>query len=187
MNSNFLIWLLFALAVIACVWLLRALLRSRAANEVADPKKQLGFVSNVEFEARPLLNKGEFQVLLVLEDTVRAFGADHRVMAQTCLGEFLKPRHRHKGDDTDRAFRSINSKRADFVVVDAAGYPVVVVEYQGSGHYQGTAVLRVAVKREACSSAGVALVEVMPNFKRSELSADVRQILERAGRRRAVS
>lgn len=187
MNSNLMIWLLLALAVIACVWLLRALLKSRAANEVADPKKQLGFVSNVEFEARPLLNKSEFQVLLVLEETVRAFGAGHRVMAQTCFGEFLKPRNRRKGDDTDRAFRSINSKRADFVVVDAAGYPVVVVEYQGSGHYQGTAALRDAVKREACRSAGVALIEVMANFKRSELSADISQILVRAGRSRAVS
>ncbi len=179
-------WILLALAVVACLWLLRALFRSRAANEVADPRKQLGFVSKVEFDARPLLNRSEFQVLLVLEDAARALGAGHRVMAQTCYGEFLKLKSRERNDDTNRAYRSINSKRADFVIIDPAGYPVAVVEYQGSGHYQGTAVLRDAVKKEACRSAGVALIEVMPNFKNGDLSADIRQILNHAGGRRAV-
>lgn len=185
MNSNTLMWLLLALAVAVCVWLVRALFRSRAANEIADPKKQLGFVSKVEFEARPLLNKGEFQVLLVLEEAARVLDAGHRVMAQTCFGEFLKLKSRERDDDTNRAYRSINSKRADFVIIDAAGYPVAVVEYQGSGHYQGTAELRDAVKREACRSAGVALIEVLPNFKKGDLSAEIRQILQSAKARAA--
>jgi Protein of unknown function (DUF2726) len=185
MTANMTTWILLALAMLACLWLLLALYRSRTANEVADPKKQLGFVSKVEFEARPLLNRGEFQVLLVLEDAVRTLGAGHRVMAQTCFGEFLKLKNRERNDDSNRAYRSINSKRADFVIIDAAGYPVAVVEYQGSGHYQGPAVLRDAVKKEACRSAGVALIEVMPNFQKGDLSADIRQILAQANRRRA--
>lgn len=187
MNANMLMWLLLALALVACVWLVRALRRSRAANEVADPKKQIGFVSKVEFEARPLLNKGEFQVLLVLEDAVLALNAGHRVMAQTCFGEFLKLKSRERNEDTNRAYRSINSKRADFVIIDAAGYPVAVVEYQGSGHYQGTAELRDAVKREACRSAGVALVEVMPNFTKGDLAADIRRIVGAVARRQSAS
>ena len=177
-------WLLLALAVVVCIILLRALFRSRRANEVADPKKQLGFVSKVEFEARPLLNRSEFQVLLALEEAVRLLNAGHRVMAQTCYGEFLKLKSRERNDDTDRA---INSKRADFVIIDAAGYPVVVVEYQGSGHYQGTAELRDAVKREACRSAGVALIEVFPKFDKATLSRDLRQALQRAEGVKAVS
>lgn len=187
MNENVLMWLLLAVAVVLCLWLARALLRSRRAGEVADPKKQLGFVSKVEFEARPLLNRSEFQVLLALEEAVRALDAGHRVMAQTCYGEFLKLKSRERNDDTNRAYRSINSKRADFVIIDAAGYPVAVVEYQGSGHYQGTAELRDAVKREACRSAGVALIEVMPSFKKADLSADIRRALAGGGHRRAVS
>jgi Protein of unknown function (DUF2726) len=186
MNGNMLTWLLLALALVACAWLLRALFRTRAANEVADPKKQLGFVSKVAFETRPLLNKSEFQVLLVLEEAVRALNAGHRVMAQTCYGEFLKLQTRERNEDTNRAYRSINSKRADFVIIDGAGYPVAVVEYQGTGHYQGTAELRDAVKREACRSAGVALIEVVAVFDKKGLSAEIRQTLQR-GKRQAAS
>lgn len=60
------------------------------------------------------------------------------------------------------AFRSINSKRIDILIVDRAGWPVVAVEYQGSGHYQGTAAIRDAVKKEALLKAGVRYVEVLP-------------------------
>lgn len=186
MNGNAMMWLLLALAVAVCIILLRALFRSRRANEVADPKKQLGFVSKVEFEGRPLLNRSEFQVLLALEEAVCLLNAGHRVMAQTCYGEFLKLKSRERNDDTNRAYRSINSKRADFVIIDAAGYPIVVVEYQGSGHYQGTAELRDAVKREACRSAGVALIEVFPKFEKATLSRDVRQALQGADGARAM-
>lgn len=178
MNPDISIWMLLAVALLACVLLLRALFRARRSNEVADPKKQLGFVSKVVFEARPLLNRSEFQVLLVLEAAAKEAKSGHRVMAQTSYGEFLRLKRGERNDDADRAYRSINSKRADFVIVDAAGYPVIVVEYQGSGHYQGTAELRDAVKREALRSAGVALIEVMPDFKKGQLSADILRIFK---------
>jgi hypothetical protein len=54
----------------------------------------------------------------------------------------------------DLAFGSINSKRADVVIVDRQGFAILAVKYQGPGHYQGTARLRDAVKREAFRSAG---------------------------------
>ena len=173
-------WLLLTLAVLACVLLLRALLKSRRANEVADPIKQLGFVSEVEFVPRALVNKSEFKVLLLLEEAVRERGAGHRVMAQTCYGEFLKPKDRSAGSDTNLAYRSINSKRADFVIIDAAGFPVAVVEYQGHGHYRGTAAQRDAVKREALRSAGITLIEVMADYTPSALLSELRLQLARA-------
>jgi hypothetical protein len=148
-------------------------------NDVSDPRNQLDFVSRVEFERQPLLNKSEFQVLLVLEEVVRGLDAGHRVMAQTVLGEFLRPKRGGQAGNSDLAYRSINCKRADFVVVDSRGYAVLVVEYQGSGHYQGTAMLRDAVKREALRTAGVTLIEVMPNFRRTDIAAQVRDVLER--------
>ncbi len=151
-------------------------------NDVADPKQQLEFVSRVRFETQPLLNKSEFQVLLVLEKVTRGLDRGFRVMAQTCLGEILRPKPNTRGTESaDLAYRSINSKRADFVIVDPGGIAVLVVEYQGHGHYQGNAHLRDAVKREALRTAGVALLEVPARFDKDDVAEKVREILRRSG------
>jgi hypothetical protein len=153
---------------------------SRPGPDLADAAQQLTFVSRVAFERQPLLNKSEFQILLLLEDAVRAAGGGHRVMAQTCLGEFLRPARKQRSADSDLAYRSINSKRADFLVVDRSGLPVLVVEYHGIGHFQGNAKLRDAVKREALRSAGVGLIEVPARMDSQALTMEVRKVL-RAG------
>ncbi|RUO97552.1 DUF2726 domain-containing protein [Hyphomicrobium sp.] len=173
-------WLLGVALALFVAWLLLRRRSAQPPNGVSDPKKQLEFVSRVEFERQPLINKSEFQVLLVLEEVVRSCGRGHRVMAQTVLGEFLRPKP-GGGAEADLAYRSINSKRADFVVVDSRGYAVLVVEYQGSGHYQGTANLRDAVKREAFRTAGLTLLEVMPGFSKADVAARVRQALGASG------
>ena len=52
----------------------------------------------------------------------------------------LRPK-RQSGDyaATDPAYRSINSKRADFVIADQRGLAVLAVEYHGQAHFQGNA------------------------------------------------
>jgi hypothetical protein len=142
------------------------------------------YVSRVRFETQPLLNKGEFQVLLILEKVARDLNAGFRVMAQTSLGEILRPKPGiwETGDD-DLAYRSINSKRADFVIVDRLGIAALVVEYQGHGHYQGNAALRDAVKREALTSAGVTMLEVPARYNRDGVAGEVKRILLRHGDR----
>ena len=153
----------------------------QSAPDVTDAAQQLTFVSRVAFERQPLLNKAEFQVLLLLEAVVREMRAGHRVMAQTSLGEILRPKHHPLGlDDADLAFRSINSKRADFIIVDRRGLAVLAVEYHGQGHYQGNAMMRDAVKREAFRSAGVALIEVPARFEKETIAREVRSILTAA-------
>lgn len=165
-------------------WLFRLLRpepRRRDVPDVSDATQQLAFVSRVPFERKPLLNKGEFQVLLILEAVVRDLRAGHRVMAQTSLGEILRPSiHASAAFDCDLAYRSINSKRADFVVVDRRGLAVLAVEYHGNGHFQGNAHLRDAVKREAFRSAGVALIEVPARFQKEDVNRQVREVLAAA-------
>lgn len=146
-------------------------------RDVSDVDEQLSFVTAVEFERQPLLNKGEFRVLLVLEGVVRELRSGHRVMAQTSLGEVLRPKRTGNAVDADLAFRSINSKRSDFIVVDRRGLAVLAVEYQGGGHYQGTAVKRDAVKRAAFESAGVTFIEVPAQFDAALLTGQVRGLL----------
>lgn len=174
---------LIPVALIVAAWLCYRLLLwiripARDLNDVTDPKNQLAFVAEVAFERRPLLNRSEFPLLELLEGVVDGLQAGHRVMAQTCLGEIIKPKpDPSRREQTDLAFRSINSKRADFVIVDARGLAVVVVEYQGRGHYQGTAALRDAVKKEAFRSAGIRLVEVPACYEKADIAREIREIL----------
>jgi len=161
-------------------YLLRRWKPSRPLPDVADATQQLSFVSRVAFEKQPLLNKSEFQVLLILEGVVRELRAGHRVMAQTCLGEFLRPKRQQNYAATDLAYRSINSKRSDFIIVDQRGLAVLAVEYHGQGHFQGNAAMRDAVKREALRSAGIALIEVPAQFNRDTIAREVRNVLRPA-------
>jgi hypothetical protein len=178
---------LLAVLVVALVaaWAFRRLFtgvrrqqKTSRSPDVTDPAQQLAIVSQVKFERQPLLNKTEFQVLLLLEAVVHDLRKGHRVMAQTSLGEILRPR-RHSTDagQSDLAYRSINSKRVDFIVVDQRGLAVLGVEYQGSGHYQGTALMRDAVKREVFRSAGIPLIEIPARFEQGSVAREVRRIL----------
>jgi hypothetical protein len=113
-----------------------------------------------------------------LENTVDEIGKGHRVMAQTSMGEIIRPKPRSgTWRNRDDAFASINSKRLDFAIVDSRGYLVRAVEYQGGGHHQGKAFMRDAVKREVVRKAGVAWIEVKPGDKPSQLRDDVRRAL----------
>ena len=76
------------------------------------------FISRVDFEARRLLNKSEYCILRMLEKFSREIGGGHRVMAQTSLAEIIAPKTASGSDEArDLAFRSINSKRLDFLVI----------------------------------------------------------------------
>lgn len=135
------------------------------ATDLSDPANQLRFVAKVNFVCRPLLNREERPLLTLIDATVRGLGKGHRVMAQTSLGEVLKP-DTDSGTAQDRhmAFKSINSKRLDFAVFDEAGNLMLAVEYQGSGHYHETSFMRDAVKREALRKAGIPMIEVPESY-----------------------
>ena len=93
-----------------------------------------------------------------------------RVMAQVSLGEVLS-------SPDARAYSTINSKRVDLLIVSRRGDPIVAIEYQGHGHYQGTAAARDAVKKEALRKAGVRYIEVTPDSGTEDM---VRVILRMA-------
>lgn len=146
---------------------------------MADPKKQMDAISRVSFESIALLNKEESRLLPILEDVVKQVDSGHRVMAQTSMGEILRPK---SGSGTPpqvaAAFASINSKRLDFIVVDQSGQLACAIEYQGSGHYQGTAFMRDAVKKEVLRRADVPFVEVPAKFDPKDVTRIVYNILK---------
>lgn len=97
------------------------------------------------------------------------FNPSWQVMAQVSLGEILRSR------DAD-AYRCINSKRVDLLLVDGHCRPRHVVEYQGGAHHQGSAAARDAVKREALRRAGIGYHEVIAGHT---TPSDLRRLIER--------
>jgi hypothetical protein len=92
------------------------------------------------------------------------------VFAQTCLGEVLRCA------DAD-GHSAINSKRVDILVIDREGWPLLAIEYQGDGHYQGTAAARDAVKREALRRAGIGYLEIFPGESEDQTRRHLRDAL----------
>jgi len=150
-----------------------------SAPSPADPHAQMEAVQRSDFEKVRLLNREEARLLPVLESVVRDAAQGHRVMAQTSLGEVIRPVAQGANPDFSRqAFAAINSKRLDFAIFDREGYLVCAIEYQGTGHYHATTFLRDAVKREALRKASVHMVEVRPDFDPNRLKAEIRPFLQ---------
>lgn len=136
---------------------------------ITDAADQLRIVCEAVFDKRRILNKAETRVLQAAEAAIRAADLPWRVMAQVSLGEVLTTPDR-------RAYGTINSKRVDLLVVTRLGDPVAAIEYQGSGHYQGNAPARDAVKREALRRAGVRYIELTPEHGPDDLAAEFSRI-----------
>lgn len=106
-----------------------------------------------QFQKQQLMSRGEYSVFRTIETHLRNCGPGFRLMAQPSMGEFLQSPDKN-------AYLSVNSKRVDMLVIDTFGMPVVAIEHQGSGHHQGDAAARDAVKREALRRAGVEFLEI---------------------------
>lgn len=119
-----------------------------------DAAEQLRQVMEAEFTHRSLLNRPEAAVFKVLDAAVIARNPGWQVMAQVSLGEFLTSK------DTE-AYAAINSKRVDFALMDEKCCVRHALEYQGTGHHQGSAAARDAVKKEALRKAGIGYHEVV--------------------------
>lgn len=92
-----------------------------------------------------------------------------RVMAQVALGEVL-------ASPTKDAYLAINSKRVDFILIREDGNPLHAIEYQGSGHHQGDAAIRDAIKREALRRAGIGYTEIAVGDTPDDVRAIVRKL-----------
>jgi hypothetical protein len=121
--------------------------------EKPRPNTPLDIVGAAKFTVRKLMNKSEYRVFRIAEEILKECSSGNRVMAQVSLGEILSC-------DSD-VYWTINSKRVDVLVIDPWGMPVLAVEMQGGGHFQGNAPMRDAVKKEALRKAGVKWLEIL--------------------------
>lgn len=122
---------------------------AKKAEPVVDfAAEQLKAVMKADFTPRALLNRAEARLFKALDEEVVARNPGWQVMAQVSLGEFL-------ASEDKAAYLAINSKRVDFALMDPDCRVQHTLEYQGTGHYQGSAAARDAVKKEALRKAGI--------------------------------
>lgn len=145
-----------------------------ATSDPTDAVEQLRVVMGADFERRRLMSKSEAHVFYTAESAIRAQKLPWRVMAQVNLGEIL-------WSPDARAFSAINSKRVDVLLIANTGEPIAAIEYQGSGHYQGSAPARDAVKKEALRRAGVRYFEMTPTHGAEDLAREIARIARDLG------
>lgn len=138
-------------------------------TNLGDYANQLRFVEGADFVPKPLLNRGENYVFQAARVAVADLG--HQVFAQVSMGEILKP----GPGAPDSAYRSINSKRVDVLICAANGWPLMAIEHQGEGHYQGEAVMRDRVKRTALEKAGILFLETGPEHSDTQIISVIRK------------
>jgi hypothetical protein len=144
-----------------------------AARKQPDAADQLRTVMRANFTIQPLLNKSEARVFKELDRIVIGCNPAWQVMAQVSLGEILR------SNDAE-AYRCINAKRVDLLLVDENCKPRHAVEYQGGAHHQGTAAARDAVKKEALRRAGIGYHEVVAGHTTpSELKRLVKKLMDK--------
>lgn len=145
------------------------LAKSDPVPKQPDAADQLRIVMGADFTAQSLLNKSEARVFKELDRIVIGCNPGWQVMAQVSLGEILRSK------DAE-AYRCINSKRVDLLLVDEECQPRHAIEYQGGAHHQGTAAARDPVKKEALRRAGIGYHEVVAGHT---TPTELRRLVER--------
>lgn len=147
--------------------------------DVKDPANQLRFIEEASLYSRKPINREAFRtVFSIVERTLTETNSGYRLLAEVCMGSFLGTSQNHGTKAAqDRAFSSFNSKRVDFLIIDTFGKPCLVIEYQGSGHYQGDSEQRDMVKRMALKAVRVPLLEISEGTTAPDVARAVRTAL----------
>ncbi len=135
--------------------------KPREIKPTFEKKDQLSITLKNKYEKQRLLNKTEEEVYKIILRMIYTHAkGQYKINMQTSLGEILRSSY--------EGYKTINSKRVDFCIVDKEFMPVAVIEVNGTGHYQGDALQRDETKRTAIESAGIKYVAVRENENTQE-------------------
>lgn len=85
------------------------------------------------FVKQKILNKEESKVFYIVKNILKSSEfKDWLLLCQVSFGEIVKTTGGYLSTD---AYFAINSKRVDMLIADKYGYPVLIIEYWGSGHF----------------------------------------------------
>ncbi|HDR1021989.1 TPA: DUF2726 domain-containing protein [Pasteurella multocida] len=127
-------------------------------SDFNQPNK-LEILSKAEFKKSNLMNKSEYALFTQLANLLDINHKEQhfRLFSQVSMGEFVQ-------SNDHNAFKLINNKRVDFLIIDQHCKPIIVIEYQGSGHYKNNAIERDAIKKECCRKAKIEYIEFSTNY-----------------------
>lgn len=135
--------------------------------DVKNTRNQFRFISECDLYAERPVNSEAVRVLYAVEDWLKANSPAWRVAFEVSMGAFIKTGHHPDRSLQQLAFSSYNSKRVDFLLIDACGNPRLAVEYNGTGHDASPdASDRMFVKRLALKKAKIPMIEVPAKAER---------------------
>lgn len=144
----------------------------RQENDLSDPQNQLRFIGECSLKAVPPVNREAVRVLYAIDEWIKVCQPDWRFAFEVAMGGFIKTPYAPDDPLQKRAFNSYSGKRVDFLLINRRGQPVLVVEYNGSGHdLSGDADARMEVKRLALKKAGIPLLEIPERMGKPDIYA----------------
>jgi hypothetical protein len=130
--------------------------KPREIKSTFEKKDQLSITLKHKYEKQRLLNKTEEEAYkIILRMIYTHTKGQYKINMQASLGEILRSSY--------EGYKTINSKRVDFYIVDKEFMPVAVIEVNGTGHYQGDVLLSDETKRAAIESAGIKYIAIKEN------------------------
>lgn len=148
-------------------------------NDLSFRERQIDAVVKGHVYKKPIMNKSEYRLYKSLSnisnEIERTLNQKVYVFPQVSLGEII-------GGDPE-AFKAINIKRTDFVIVDARGFPLALIEYHGEGHYgndndkRNEVIMNDQVKKIVCDKIGIGYIKVIPDYDESDLGRDLSIII----------
>lgn len=135
-------------------------------NSDSHYKTELDVIRREKYRKIKLINNKEKEILDILDKLIDK--SKYSIYLQTSYGAFL-------GHSDKEMFLRMNSKRADFLIVNKYGYPELVIEYSGEGHYQNNSSIRDDIKELACQSADLPFVKI--TFKENLHEAIQKKVL----------
>lgn len=155
-------------------------LRRYRRYDISSTDNQLRFVGQADLRAAIPINREAFSVFKAIETDLQRRRSRYRLLAEVAMGAFIRTANDHgTALQRKRAYSAYGSKRVDFLIIDPYGRPALAVEYHGTGHTQGNAAARDAVKKHVLQKAGVELLEIYDYSTPRDYLQALSHILER--------
>ena len=149
-------------------------------DEAQRLTRGLAAVNNphVQIEPCSILNSYEAKIFYAARDLLKEKQfSTWLLFAQVSLGELFHTKPM-KDEDAKEAFFAYNSRRSDLVITDNHGLPILMIEYQGGGHYQENYHLRDEIKRRVFQKAKVRSLEIPNNLLPQDIKARIKEQLD---------